>query len=100
MADRESSAADMIVLQEFETVEAPLAPAARTMLQSRYANQIEVTATGQPGVYRIAARQHVGRISLPGGGMLVIRPKVGVTNLFYMLSAEPRLARDRKSGVE
>jgi 5-methylcytosine-specific restriction enzyme subunit McrC len=93
MADRESSAPGLIVLQEFETVEAALAPAAHNLLRSRYAGQIEVTATGQPGVYRIAAHQHVGRISLPGGGMLVIRPKVGVTNLFYMLSAEPRLAR-------
>jgi 5-methylcytosine-specific restriction enzyme subunit McrC len=84
---------DTLVLQEFESRTVPLPPQAVTVLRSRYAQQIEVATTDRPGYYRVAARQHVGRLSLPGGGMLVIRPKVGVANLFYMLSAEAGLAR-------
>ncbi|HMA37238.1 MAG TPA: hypothetical protein VKY74_22475, partial [Chloroflexia bacterium] len=81
-----------IVLQEFAATEAPLTPAMYDLLRTRYSGQIEITRTDQPDIYRLAARQHVGRIAIPGGRMLVIRPKVGVANLFYMLTADPRLA--------
>src|SRR5205814_4289838 len=54
--------------------------------------QLDVAHTGREGVYRLTARDYVGRVSLPGGGLLVIRPKVEVANLFYMLCTDARLA--------
>ncbi len=62
-------------------------------MRGRYAGQIDVGLTERPGVYRVTARDYVGRVSLPGGMMLVIQPKVGVSNLFHMLCADAGLAR-------
>jgi 5-methylcytosine-specific restriction enzyme subunit McrC len=76
-----------ILLREFESREVALPAEAYRVLRGRYAKQIDVSVTEQGGVYRVAARDYVGRIGLPGGGMLVVRPKVGVANLFYMLAA-------------
>jgi 5-methylcytosine-specific restriction enzyme subunit McrC len=81
-----------LLLREFEACEAELPKEVYTLLRSRYAGQLDVTPTDNAGVYRLAARDYVGRISLPGGGMLVIQPKVGVANLFYMLCADASLA--------
>lgn len=80
-------------IEEWESREVPLPEKVYAHLRARYARQLDVTATDRPGIYRIAARDHVGRVGLPGGGMLVIRPKVGVANLFYMLTANAGLAR-------
>lgn len=93
MANPTAIESGAILLQEFESRLVALTPAAYTMLRNRYGRQIDVAVTERPGVYRLAARQHVGRLSLPGGGLLIIRPKVGVTNLFYMLSSDAGLAR-------
>lgn len=82
-----------VTLQEFESRELALSPAAHALLTTRYPHQLEIVATAQPGVYRVTARQHVGRIGLPGGGLLVIEPKVGVRHLFHMLSVAADLAR-------
>src|SRR5689334_15882887 len=81
------------VLQEFESRELPLTPADHALLTTRYPKQLEVVATGARGVYRITARQHVGRVGLPSGGLLVIAPKVGVRHLFHMLTVATDLAR-------
>jgi 5-methylcytosine-specific restriction enzyme subunit McrC len=70
-----------------------LSPAAHALLTTRYPHQLEVVATAERGIYRVAARQHVGRIGLPGGGLLVIEPKVGVRHLFHMLAVAADLAR-------
>ncbi len=80
-----------ISLSEYGSVEVALPIEVYSLLRSRYSKQIEVAHTGREGVYRVAARDYVGRISLPGG-MLVIRPKVSVGNLFYMLCADAGLA--------
>ena len=82
----------MIVLVEYGAKEVDASPAVFALLQTRYSKQIEVAHTGREGVYRVTARDYVGRVSLPGGGLLVIRPKVGVANLFYMLCAEAGIA--------
>ncbi len=82
-----------IILHEFESRELALSPAAHALLTTRYPRQLEIVATAQPGLYRITARQHVGRIGLPGGGLLVIEPKVGVRHLFHMLAVAADLAR-------
>jgi 5-methylcytosine-specific restriction enzyme subunit McrC len=82
-----------VILREFESRELALGPAAHALLTTRYPHQLEIVATPQPGVYRVAARQHVGRIGLPGGGLLVIEPKVGVRHLFHMLATAADLAR-------
>lgn len=81
-----------IVLREFGSTELPLPAEVYAALRTRYAKQIEVTPTDHQGVYRIKARDYVGRIGLPSGGILVIEPKVGVANLFYMLCADAGLA--------
>src|SRR5437868_9825010 len=77
----------VLTIGEFEECEAALSAEAYGVLRRRYAKRIDVSVTERPGVYRIAARDYVGRIGLPGGAMLAIRPKVGVANLFYMLAA-------------
>ncbi len=81
-----------IVLTEYGSAEAALSLEVFNILRSRYARQLEIDHTAHSGVYRVTARDYVGRISLPGGGLLVIRPKVGVSNLFYMLCADAGLA--------
>lgn len=82
----------VIVLVEYGSEEVALSPAVFGLLQARYSKQLEVAHTGREGVYRVTARDYVGRVSLPGGGLLVIRPKVGVANLFYMLCADAGIA--------
>ena len=83
---------DIITVEEWDSCEVPLDEAVYTYLRARYSRQLEVSRTEHTGVYRVAARDYVGRIGLSGGGMLVIRPKVGVSNLFYMLAADAGLA--------
>ncbi|HUS13721.1 MAG TPA: hypothetical protein VM536_01770 [Chloroflexia bacterium] len=92
MADTPPERAGTILLQEFESAEVPLGAAAANLLRQRYATELEVAGTARPGIYQLTARGHVGRVGLPGGGMLVIRPKVPIANLFYMLTTDPRLA--------
>jgi 5-methylcytosine-specific restriction enzyme subunit McrC len=82
----------MITLTEYESLEVPLSVAAYNVLHSQYAGKIDVGVTERVGVYRITARDYVGRIGLPDGGALVIQPKVGVGNLFYMLCVDAGLA--------
>lgn len=81
-----------IVLQEYGSTEAALSPDTYNILRTRYPKQLEVAHTAREGIYRVTARDFVGRISLPGGGLLVIRPKVGISNLFYMLCVDAGLA--------
>jgi 5-methylcytosine-specific restriction enzyme subunit McrC len=61
-------------------------------LRVRYAGRIDVVTSDRAGLYRLAARDYVGRIGLPGGGLLVVRPKLAVANLFYMLCTDAGLA--------
>jgi 5-methylcytosine-specific restriction enzyme subunit McrC len=82
-----------LILQEFASGQLALSPAAHTLLTMRYPRQLEIVATGQPGMYRVTARQYVGRIGLPDGGLLVIEPKVGVYHLFHMLTVATDLVR-------
>lgn len=81
-----------ITLQEFGSCEAELPAEVFAILRTRYSKHIEVTHTGRQGVYRLAARDYVGRVALPGGRVLVVQPKVSVTNLFYMLCVDASLA--------
>src|SRR5215203_4254441 len=81
-----------ITLVEYGSIEIALRADVYAVLRSRYTKQIEIAHTGREGVYKLIARDYVGRISLPGGGLVVIRPKVGVGNLFYMLCADAGLA--------
>lgn len=81
-----------LTLSEFESREVALSPDVYAALRLRYAGRIDVAPTERVGTYRLAARDYVGRIGLSGGGMLVIRPKVPVANLFYMLCADAMLA--------
>ena len=83
----------LLTVGEFESGELTLPMAAVGLLRSRYARQIAVQATDVAGRYRVRARGWVGRVGLPGGGLLVIRPKVPLGHLFTMLTADPRLAR-------
>ena len=89
---RVHEAQSRVVLAEYGSVEAALSPDVFDLLRTRYSKQIEVAHTGREGVYRLTARDYVGRVSLPGGSLLVIRPKVGVANLFYMLCADAGVA--------
>ena len=80
-----------ITLTEYGSVEVALPTTVYDLLRARYSKQLEVAHTGREGAYKLTARDYVGRISLPGG-LLVIKPKVGVGNLFYMLCADAGLA--------
>ena len=73
-----------VILREFESREMALSPAAHALLTTRYPHQLEVVATPQPGLYRVAARQHVGRIGLPGGGLLVGSPQQIIEKLLVI----------------
>jgi 5-methylcytosine-specific restriction enzyme subunit McrC len=81
-----------ISLLEYTSTEVALSAEVFSLLRSRYSRQLEVAHTAREGVYKLTARDYVGRISLPGGGLIVIKPKVSVGNLFYMLCADARLA--------
>ncbi|MEA2575230.1 MAG: 5-methylcytosine-specific restriction enzyme subunit McrC [Chloroflexia bacterium] len=87
-----SSQPSSLSLREFETCEVALSPEVYSALRLWYAGRIDVAPADRAGAYRLSARDYVGRIGLPGGGMLVIRPKVPVANLFYMLCADAGLA--------
>lgn len=82
-----------IALREFEACEVTLSTDAYTALRVRYAGRIDVTPTERGGVYRVAARDYIGRVGLPGGELLVIHPRIDVANLFYMLCAQTGLAQ-------
>src|SRR5919204_4532417 len=90
---RASQSPTLLIVEEGGAIEAALPEDTYAQLRGRYSRQIEIGPGERPGVYRIAARDYVGRIGLPGGGMLVIRPKVGVANLFHMLASGPGPAR-------
>ena len=87
-----SAQPSILTLREFESCEVALTAEVYAALRARYAGRIDVAPTERHGVYRVVARDYVGRVGLPGGGMLVIQPKVAVANLFYMLCADAGLA--------
>ncbi|MEO6457111.1 MAG: hypothetical protein ABIO92_02385, partial [Chloroflexia bacterium] len=61
-------------------------------LKARYAGRLDFAPSGSSGVYTLAARDYVGRLTLSPGTLLEIQPKVEVANLFYMLCADAGLA--------
>lgn len=81
----ESTAEGIIVLPEFGSCEIELSPGERAQFRSRFAGRLDLTPTERAGVYRITARDYIGRVALAHGRVLVIEPKVEVANLFYML---------------
>lgn len=84
---RPPSTITTIVLSEHESIVTRLPREAVEALRARFSGRIEVAPAEDRGSYRLSAGDHVGRVSLPGGLLLVIRPKVDVANLFYMLAA-------------
>jgi 5-methylcytosine-specific restriction enzyme subunit McrC len=82
----------IITLQEYGSVEIALSPEVYAAIRLRYVKQMEIAPADKSGVYRITARDYVGRMGLPGGGIIAIQPKAGVGNLFYMLCADAGLA--------
>jgi 5-methylcytosine-specific restriction enzyme subunit McrC len=81
-----------IILREFESREVELPAQVYSALRRRYSGKLSASPTDTPGLYRIVAHDYVGRVSLPGGLLLVVQPKAPLNNLFYMLCADPRLA--------
>src|SRR5512133_368666 len=82
-----------IALSEYESIEIALPREVYAAIRARFSGQLDTAPTERRGVYRLTARDSVGRVSLPGGYLLAIRPKISVGNLFYMLSAASGLAR-------
>jgi len=62
--------------------------------------QFQVTPAGRPGTYRLLPRGVAGTVVLPGC-RLVVRPKVPLRNLFFMLdpNAPPTVVDDATSPV-
>ncbi len=89
----------LVTLREFEWCEAELPNEACAILRHKYAGKLDVMPTERLGVYRLVARHYVGCIGLPGGITLVIRPKIPVSNLFYMLWVDAGLADLRQPPV-
>lgn len=81
-----------VVLREFGSCELELSRQDYIVVRARYGGKIDIAPTEQSGVYRLTARDYVGRIGLPDGRVLVIEPKVEVSNLFYMLCADVGVA--------
>jgi 5-methylcytosine-specific restriction enzyme subunit McrC len=84
-----------ISLAEFEPAEVELPWDAYRVLRDHYGKYVAVAPSEQTGRYRLAARDYVGRVGLPGGVVLSIRPKAPVANLFYMLCSGPGAAHFR-----
>jgi 5-methylcytosine-specific restriction enzyme subunit McrC len=87
--------ARIISLAEFEPAEAELPWDAYRALRDRYGKYVAVAPSEQAGRYVVTARDHVGRVGLPGGVVVSIRPKAPVANLFYMLCSGPGAAHFR-----
>lgn len=83
---------ETILLREFESCDVELSELDYATLRVRYLGKINVSPTERVGIYRLSARDHVGRIGLPDDRILAIAPKVAVANLFYMLCADAGLA--------
>lgn len=71
-------------LAEYESCEVALGQDAARELDEIAAGRLTVALGSRPGQWRITARQHVGVIVTPAI-RLVIRPKIGLDNLFAML---------------
>lgn len=76
----------VIDISEYEQETVRLEPEQAEALRDRFGKYMDIyPAWGEPGSYVLTARQYVGTIVL-GDVRIIIRPKVPVENLFYMLS--------------
>ena len=81
-----------LVIAEGERIEVALSPEQYLTLKTHYAGRLDFTPSGSSGIYTLAARDYVGRLTLSPDTLLEIQPKVAVANLFYMLCADAGLA--------
>ncbi len=81
-------ATSTLILREFGSCNLELSPTDYADMRTRYSGRLDVTPTEQAGLYKLTARDYVGRIALPAKRTLIIEPKIEVTNLFYMLCVE------------
>ncbi len=92
------SAADaptVLWLTEYSTLTTgALTPPQRDRLRQEYPLYLTVTPSWESGKYDLTAKDHVGVISMDGL-RLHIRPKVPLTNLFFMLTYAYELAQFR-----
>lgn len=82
----------VIAIQEHGSCLFPLHPRDYHLLRARYSGKLDFVPTDTPGLYRLTARDYVGRARLSPDLLLVIRPKVPTPNLLYMLAAAAGLA--------
>lgn len=97
--------ATTFILTERVAAECRLAPADVEFLLDRHRAHVRLAPTGRPECYRLTPTGHVGTIVAPSC-RLVIRPKVPLGNLFYLLDptgpvpvAEDRAAADAGTGA-
>ncbi len=88
-----------ISLAEFEPAEVELPRDAYRALRDSYGKYAAVAPSEHAGRYVVTARDYVGRVGLPGGVVLSIRPKAPAANLFYMLCSGPGAAHFRPPPV-
>ena len=83
---------ESVALREYGSCDLALGRQDYVRVRARYVGKLDIVPTEQTGVYRLTARDYVGRIGLPDGRVLAIEPKVEVVNLFYMLCADVGVA--------
>lgn len=76
----------LVDLREYEHRTIALGEATARRLRAAADGHVEVLQADGAGLYEIVATQYVGTISLPEI-QLLIRPKVGLANLFWLLEA-------------
>ena len=79
-------------ITEGEQAEVALSYEHYLMLKQRYAGRLDLAPSATTGHYILTARDYIGRLTLPPNLLLEIRPKVAVSNLFYMLCVDAGLA--------
>lgn len=88
-----------IELREYGRTTVALPDGVARRLRHQAAGRLEVMPAGQDGSYEVVASQHVGTISLPEVDVL-IRPKVEVANLFWLLEAGEKAVETDPSTFE
>jgi 5-methylcytosine-specific restriction enzyme subunit McrC len=82
----------LLTIEEYGSLLLPLSERDYARLLSLYRGKLDVAPTGAPGLYRLSARDYVGRVRLSRELMLEVRPRIPVANLFHMLASAAGLA--------
>jgi 5-methylcytosine-specific restriction enzyme subunit McrC len=82
----------LLTIEEYGSLLLPLSERDYSRVLGLYRGKLDVAPAGTPGLYRLSARDYVGRVRLSRELMLEVRPRIPVSNLFHMLAGAAGLA--------